>query len=243
MTTVPRTIDARIQFYINHLPAWEANADAIGLTDEQVAVLGAAIEQAQDAQAAAERARQVSATATAALNRAVDHLHSGPGLGSALIETIRSRAASTGDPRVLTLAQLPTPKTRRSSNAVPPPGKAHSFTTQLLATGPLRLRWKCDNPPGTSGTVYEVARRLGHDTPANAQPWVRLGAVGRKEFIDTSLPAGLAPELHGTVAYAVTATRSTRRGTTALHTVQIGSVRAALASSESKSEPQLKVAS
>ena len=238
MTTVPRTLDERIQFYETRLPEWAASPAAIGLEPGQIQALGDAIAAARDAQAEAERARVAAVSATAALNQAVKHLHSGPGLGSDLIETIRRPAAATEDQEVLNLAHLPPVRPRRSSSAVPPPGTPSRFATDLLPAGPIRLRWRCETPEGPSGTVVGVARKVGFEGSPGETPWVRLGTVGRKEFIDTTLPAGLDPLSGGTISYAVTATRSTRRGTTAVHTMQIGSVRGAVESTK----PSLKVA-
>lgn len=88
---------------------------------------------------------------------------------------------------------------------LPPPGTPFDFTVSLMQSGALELKWKCNNPEGTSGTIYEV-RRAG----------TFVGATGVRTFVDETLP-GTSP-----VMYQVTAIRSTSRGNPAQFTVTFG---------------------
>ena len=72
----------------------------------------------------------------------------------------------------------------------------------LLQDGSVKLIWKCANPTGSTGTIYQVYRKLG--TAADFQ---FVGGVGIKEFQDTTIPAGTMG-----VVYQITAVRSTSIG-------------------------------
>ncbi|MBM4108026.1 MAG: hypothetical protein FJ255_04340 [Phycisphaerae bacterium] len=109
------------------------------------------------------------------------------------------------------LAQIPPPAT---PGVTPPPGTPFAFTVGLLQNGALELKWKCANPSGTQGTIYEVKRSIG-GPPAGALTFV--GATGVKSFTDETLPSGSAP-----VTYQITAVRSTSRGSPAQFTVNFG---------------------
>jgi hypothetical protein len=84
----------------------------------------------------------------------------------------------------------------------------------LLQTGALELKWKCNNPSGTQGTIYEVKRQIGG---VGSGGFVFVGASGVRSFTDDTLPSGSAP-----VTYQITAVRSTARGKPAQFTVNFG---------------------
>jgi hypothetical protein len=126
-----------------------------------------------------------------------------------MIETIKTTAATKNDPNVYVLAQIPPPA---SGGVTPPPGTPFDFTVGLLQDGSLELKWKCNNPSGTQGTIYEVKRKSG-----TATTFVFLAASGVKTFIDDSLPVNASLS-----TYQVTAVRSTTRGTPAQFTVHCG---------------------
>jgi len=85
------------------------------------------------------------------------------------------------------------------------------FTVGLLQNTSLELKWKCNNPSGTQGTIYEVKRAIGGGA------FNFVGATGVKLFTDDTLPSGSAP-----VTYQITAVRSTARGNPAQFTVNFG---------------------
>jgi hypothetical protein len=95
---------------------------------------------------------------------------------------------------------------------LPAPGRPTGFEVALRPDGAIALSWACANPPGSQGTVYTIARRVGEGGPMTI-----LGVVGAKSFVDAELPAGAAR-----VTYQIQAVRSTRRGEPAMFLVQFG---------------------
>jgi len=241
MATVPETTRARIEFYEAHLDAWAEHADAIGLAGGQVAELAALTAAARERWLRADEARNAARAATLDLRSAGEAMHRA---GAAMIATVRAHAETAGDPAVYALAQIPPPAAR---SPVPPPGRPYRPRPALLATGEVLLSWKCDNPRGAGGTVYEVHRTVipatpttptptgsTTPTPASRTPTSRthaadahaatetfLGVTGTRRFLDATLPAGSA-----TALYRITAVRSTTRGEPALFVINLG-VRAA----------------
>jgi hypothetical protein len=213
MAIVPADRLGKIQFYENHLTPWEANVTAIGLTTTELGALTTLVEAARAAYDAAEAARQASKAATLAYHNAVTAMHSGPGAGADMIEKIKNKAATTNNPDVYALAEIPAPAT---PGTVPPPGTPFMFTVGLLQSGAIELKWKCENPSGTSGTIYEIKRTIGSGPSATT---TFVGATGVKSFIDDTLPVGSSP-----VTYQITAVRSTTRGNPAQFTVSFGIV-------------------
>lgn len=212
MGVVPDTRLGKIEFYEAHtLPGgpWAANAAAIGLTPAAVTALGTLTTQARAAFNAAEAARQAAKAATQNFYDKVRAMHNGPGAGSDMIQTLRTWAESKNDPNVYTLAQIPPPAT---PGVTPPPGTPFEFTVGLLQNGALELKWKCNNPSGTQGTIYEVKRRTGGSGAFNY-----IGSSGVKSFTDDTVVAG-SPS----VTYQITAVRSTQRGNPAQFTVNFG---------------------
>ncbi|MCC6951557.1 MAG: hypothetical protein IT433_08925 [Phycisphaerales bacterium] len=101
--------------------------------------------------------------------------------------------------------------TPATPGTTPPPGTPFEFTVGLLQNGALELKWKCSNPSGTVGTIYEVKRSIGSGA------FAFIGVSGVKMFTDETLPNGAMP-----ATYQVTAVRSTARGNPAQFTVNFG---------------------
>lgn len=203
---------ARVTFYESHLSTWTAAATQIGLTTAAVGNLSTLTKAARAAYDAAELARNRSKAATQAFYDAVRTMHNGPGNGADMIEQIKNYASSTNNPNVFVLANIPAPA---RPSTLPPPGTPFGFTVSLLQSGAVQLKWKCNNPAGTSGTLYEV-RRASTVSPA-AGDFVFIGASGSKTFTDETLLRGAAP-----ATYQITAVRSTSRGNPAQFTVNFG---------------------
>ncbi|MBU6413235.1 MAG: hypothetical protein KGS45_07155 [Planctomycetes bacterium] len=210
MGIVPTTRLGKVQFYESHLDAWSGNAVAIGLTAAQVTNLSELTADARKAYDDAELARIASKSATQAFYDAVRAMHNGSGAGADMIDAIRLKAQNTNDPNVYTLAQIPPPA---PPGTTPPPGTPFDFTVGLLQDGAVELKWKCNNPSGTQGTIYEVKRRIGE-----SGAFQFVGAIGVRTFIDDTIPSGSSP-----VTYQVTGVRSTQRGNPAQFTVSFGS--------------------
>lgn len=208
MGVVPDSRLGKIEFYEAHISPWTTNAATIGLTPASVTALGTLTTAARNAFNAAEAARQAAKAATQAFYDAVRAMHNGPGAGADMIDTIRNYAETKNNPNVYTLAQIPPPAT---PGTTPPPGTPFDFTVGLLQNGALELKWKCSNPSGTQGTIYEVKRQIGSGA------FTFVGATGVRTFTDDTLSNGSAP-----VTYQITAVRSTSRGNPAQFTVNFG---------------------
>ncbi|MGD9791308.1 MAG: hypothetical protein AB7Q00_09730 [Phycisphaerales bacterium] len=213
MSLFPDSRIGKIEFYEAHIGPWTASAAQIGLDPSAVAALATLVGEARDAYDAAQSAREASKAATTAFHNAVKAMHSGAGAGSDMIDTIRNYAQSKNNPNVYVLAQIPAPAT---PGTIPPPGKAYEFEVGLLENGALTLRWKCDNPSGSSGTLYEVRRVIGDP---NVGMWALIGSSGKRSFVDDTLPQGSASS---PVTYQIRAVRSTSFGEPAQFTVTFG---------------------
>jgi hypothetical protein len=211
MSIFPQSRLGKIEFYENRITDWAANAAGIGLTPTAIADLTTLVEAARAAYSESEKARIASQAATQAFYDAVRAMHNGPGAGSDMVDQIRGFARRTDNPQVYVIAQIPAPQ---PASSIPPPGTPFGFTVGLLETGAIELKWKCINPEGAGGTIYEVRRRTGVNP---ASPFVYVGGSGTRNFTDNSLPSGSSP-----VTYQVTAARSTVRGNPGQFTVAFG---------------------
>lgn len=212
MGVVPDNRLGKIEFYESHLPPWTTNAAAIGLTPASVTALGTLTTAARSAYNAHIAALEAARAATANFYDKVRSMHSGPAAGADMIQTIKTYAQTKNDPNVYVLAQIPAPAV---PGTTPPPGTPFDFAVGLLQNGALELRWKCNNPSGTQGTIYEVMRRSGGGGGGGA--FTFAGATGVKVFTDETLPSDAAP-----VTYQITAVRSTARGNPAQFIVNFG---------------------
>ena len=84
---------------------------------------------------------------------------------------------------------------------------------ELLPNGSVKLRWKCDNPAGSSGTLYHVFRKVG-TAPGE---FTFVGGSGSRTFVDGTVPSGVA-----TIVYQVQAARTTAVGDAAEFVVNFG---------------------
>lgn len=94
----------------------------------------------------------------------------------------------------------------------PDPGTPNRFKAELGSDGSLTLAWKCNNPPRTSGTIYQVWRRIG----ATGE-FQYLNGTGMKKFVDNTIPAGTSQ-----ITYQIQAVRSTAVGPWAQFNVTFG---------------------
>lgn len=207
---VPDTIDGKIQFFQSKVTPWTTNATAIGTTSTVVTAMGTKVTTASTKLAAAVAARAAAKTATLDLKAAVRDLGTA---GADIIKQIRAKAATDGV-SVYVLAQIPEPATPSPVGA---PGTPTDFKAVLNPDGSLTLKWKCPNPAGSVGTVYQVARRADAATAGTAGGFDAMGVSGEREFTDNAVPAGAA-----TLTYQITAVRSTAVGTAAQFIVNLG---------------------
>jgi hypothetical protein len=204
MSLIPDTTNGTIDYLQSKVEPWTTNATAIGTTSAAVTAMDAKVTAAQDKLAAQVAAHEAAKNATAELRAAIRDLRRA---GSDIIKQIRAKAATAGD-GVYFLAQIPAPAT---PTPMPPPGTPSDFSAALNPDGSLKLRWKCANPAGSSGTIYQLSRRIG--TGAFAP----VGGCGTRTFDDATVPAGVAA-----VTYQVQAVRSTAAGVAAQFVVNFG---------------------
>jgi hypothetical protein len=205
MSLVPPTNEGKINFFQSKNTPWAANAVAIGTTAAAVTALATKVTAAQTKLAAQVAARAAAKNATADLNAAIRDM---AGAGSDIIKQIRAKAATDGD-NVYILAQIPAPAT---PTPVPAPGTPTGFKATLNPDGSMKLRWKCPNPAGSVGTIYQVTRRTGA-----TGPFLPVGGTGTRSFVDSTVPAGVA-----SVTYQIVAVRSTAIGEAAQFLVNFG---------------------
>jgi hypothetical protein len=225
MRLVPRNVPEKIQFYRTHLPAWAEHAGEIGTSAQLVADLEALTDEAQAALAGQRAAQQAARAATQRLHQAAEKMGS---LGAKIVMQIRTQAALAG-PGVNSLALIDRPATPAP---IGPPGTPFKFTADLQQIGWLTLRWKCKNPRGSTGTMYQVWRRTGF-----SGPFEFLGNTGTRKFVDRTVPAGAIA-----VTYQVQAVRSTKAGQFATHNVNFGTTRGSVPSASMTPKQPAKLA-
>jgi hypothetical protein len=210
MPVVPKTRIGKLQYYEAHLQPWAASAAQIGLSPGSVAALADKAEAARAAYLRHVAARSAAASATRDYYQKIRALHNGPGAGADMIRQIRTTAQVTDDPQVYVLAMIPAPA---APSTLGPPGTPHDFGAKLNpGDGSLKLTWKCKHPAGSSGTIYQLSRRIG-----DSGPFVPLATLGKRTFTDRTVPAGAAA-----VTYQILALRSTAVGVAAQFTVNLG---------------------
>ncbi|CAG0971315.1 hypothetical protein PHYC_01264 [Phycisphaerales bacterium] len=194
MRVIPKTPREQIAFLTIHLPAWAQEPGAIGLSPAEIAGLQELLDAARDLQMRAADARDAARGATASFNDAAGRMRDAAARAVAKI-----KATAAGDQAVYSAAMIPQPA---PGSPVPAPGKPFKPAFTLVGGGCVRLTWKCRNPRGSDGTMYQIERAVG-----GTREFTHLATVGEKSFTDTTLPRGAAE-----VEYRVTAIRSTRRG-------------------------------
>jgi hypothetical protein len=204
-SVLPPTKLARIEFCENHDTPFSTNAVAIGTTAAAVTDLATKTSAARAAYNAQQAAQNAAKAATNDYNIAVEAMTTA---AADIIKQIKAKAATAG-PGVYSLAEIPAPAV---PSPRPAPGTPTDFAAALDGNGALSLKWKCANPPGSSGTIYQVWRR---NSPTGE--FTYLGGSGSKDFVDATIPAGSAA-----VTYQIQAVRSTAVGAWAQFNVNFG---------------------
>ncbi|CAN5644026.1 hypothetical protein BH09PLA1_BH09PLA1_34570 [soil metagenome] len=209
MRVVPRNKQPQVQFFMTHLEKWTANSEAIGTTPEMVATLADQTEAARLALVEQQMAQQATRNATLKCQIALERMAT---TGAAILLQIRARAQTEGA-GVYSLALLTAPA---KASPIGAPGTPTEFTYMLDTRGALKLRWKCKNPRGAVGTIYEVRRSIGMEGELTF-----LGTTGQKRLIDDTIPAGTSR-----IVYQIRAIRSTAVGDWAMFNVSFGTTSA-----------------
>lgn len=206
MGTVPNKAIDKVQFYENHIAPFTTNQAAIGVTAAEVTDLTTKTSAARAAYNTQQAAKQAAVVATEAFQNSVLAMST---LGAGMLKNIRAKAETTGNPDVYTLAEIPAPPT---PGPRPAPGTPTDFGATLNADGSLTIKFKCSNPAGSSGTIYQVWRKLPEQTTFSY-----VGGTGAKEYTDMTVPVGTAQ-----VIYKLQAVRSTAAGPWAIFNVFLG---------------------
>ena len=202
---LPQGAVDRVEFFETRQDDWQTSAVAIGTTSAAVTALTAKV---TGARAAYDAQQLAFAQARAATQNFRDAVAAMTVAGTEIIKQVKAKAA-TGGNAIYTLALLPVPATPAP---LPPPGTPSDFAATLNPDGSLTLKWKCANPPGSGGTIYQLSRRTG-----NTGAFTAVGGTGKRSFDDPTVPAGVA-----CVTYRVQAARSTAAGIAAEFTVNFG---------------------
>ncbi len=204
---VPPTLEAFMTFLATHADLWDTNHAALGISATASAAYKSLASTAQGNYNAQVTAYNKAKGATATQKGTTQDARQ---MTADLIRSIEVFAAAQADPTaVYTLAQIPAPAV---PSPAPPPGTPNDFKVGLNDDGSVLLSWKCPNPIGTQGTIYEVRRK-----PAGPSAFTFIGATGVRKFTDDTLMSGSSP-----VTYQVTAVRSTQRGEPASFNVTFG---------------------
>lgn len=101
-----------------------------------------------------------------------------------IVSDVRYYAEDQANPSVVyDLAQVPP---RQNPSAAPPPGQPNRLQASIVtATGAIELRWKSNNPTGTSGTSYIITRKLPTESEFRF-----VGVTGERRFVDNTFIAG-----------------------------------------------------
>ena len=206
MSVVPRKQLEKLEWCESHIAPWTTNAVAIGTTAAEVTAFETKTEAARAAMTAAVAARDAAKNATLALKNAIAAMD----IASAgIVKQVRVKAETTNNPNVYVLASIPAPATPTPVGA---PGTPTDFAVELFQDGSLEMKWKCVNPVGCTGVLYQVWRRVG-----GTGEFAYVGGTGEKKFLDNTVPGGSA-----FFTYKIQAVRSTAVGPWATFNVFFG---------------------
>ncbi|MEQ8316269.1 MAG: hypothetical protein RIE77_10370 [Phycisphaerales bacterium] len=199
MPTVPRGRRGALAFFGSRITKWTQRAGEIGLTDQDAALLSAALEAARAAEQENQR-YQAKARAAAREARRLEYVLRRR--GGRLISVIRAKAKSEDDPGVLVLAELPKEKAPRPT---PRPSSPTSVRTHVDNDGAIVLAWQATRPRPHARAFTRVERMLD-----GSGRFELLGTSGTNEYRDETLPEGTRE-----VAYRLTPVRGDKVGTPA----------------------------
>ena len=228
MSTVPNKKVERIGYYEDREDLWETNAVPMGSSTTTVADWKAKVAAARAKYQAFKIASDTAKSLYIEFMTSYDAMSTS---GASIIDQVRAKAKIDGnDIYALANVAAPAPYTPKG-----PPGAPNEFKAALGGNGAVELSWKCKNPPGTSGTMYQIYRRT-----SDVGPFTFLGGSGSRKFIDNSLPAGTT-----VITYMIQAMRSTSVGPWVQFNVNFGLVNggpASVAVSEGKMVTSPKIA-
>lgn len=213
----PQPLSEFVPWSTAHAELWASDPGAVGLSQQQADSVRAAALAAQEAHAAALRARQAALNATAAQEQAERRLRRAVQNAVAVIDVCAENSPSPA--AVFSAARIDPPT---EPKRVPAPGKVRSLTVGLdpLSGAPV-LRWRGNNPRGGGSVTYIVSRMLPGERGFSFVGTAPPSGPMRRTFIDATLPAGVA-----WVRYTVQAVRGPLKGEPEQVSVRFGAAQA-----------------
>lgn len=198
MAVLPNKDLEAIQFCETHIPVWQANPAAIGLTPGQVGTLQTLTKNAREGYNEAQAAREKSKSWTTIYHSSTSLMR---GNAADLIRLVKAFADASPNPATIYAeAQIPEPA---APTPPPVPGMPEMITVGLNPDGSITLRWKAKDAAPSSGCTFDIARRIG-----NTGGYVGIGSgtsvrSSRFEFTDGTLAFGTQ-----TASYIIVGRRS-----------------------------------
>lgn len=174
-----KDLDA-VQFFETHIPIWNAALASVGVTGPQVAQLDAATKACRGAFTKQQAAKDAAKATTTTFQNDATTMRS---IGGDLIKSIKAFAATTYNPDVYGIAQIPMPA---APSPVPPPGQPTDFKIGLTGSGAVQPTWKCTSGAASTGAFFVVTRKL-----AGESVFTTVGNIGAKKFTDNTIPQGV----------------------------------------------------
>lgn len=205
--TIPQSNAESILWVASHLPAWQADPTAIGLSAQDVTDLAAALGTATSNQSSWNTIKDEARSASALYRSSTRDMRS---LAATQVATIRAFAKASADPQtVYSTADIPAPA---SPTPAPAPGTPFDFKATLNPSGELAFTFKCANAKGLQVT-YKIERQ----EDGGQNPFVFLTNAKERSFSDASFTPGTT-----TLVYRITAQTTTKDGVSGLFLVRLG---------------------
>ncbi len=180
-----------IEYMTAHLPIWQSDPEAVGLTQSQVEELAVALAEADAAFLHAKTLRSEAESATLASNIAIGGLRGKAATALACIKVFAR--TQSGEPEgqagVYIAASIDPPL---QAAPLPAPAQLGEIDATVNTRGQPTLEWKAPHPrdareraASSSGLIYTVVRKLPGEREYSI---VHTGKLRR--FTDVALPAG-----------------------------------------------------
>lgn len=176
MAVLPDSRLGQLEFFESHNSIWTSSSAGIGLTAAQMTTLVSLTTAARSTYQAMLAAQQASKNATQAWYDAQEAMSA---KGADYIKTIKAFSATTNNPGVYTIAQIPPPK---APAPAPVPTQPTNLSGAISPQGVLTLSWGSDRSGPTSGIFFHVERKLGDNGP-----WTSLGATQELTYTDAAV--------------------------------------------------------
>lgn len=196
-TVIPETRLAQIEFCESHVPVWTGAPATIGLLPAQCTLLSTLTGDARTAYELAVIARNTARSSTQAYHDKVDAMRN---QAADMVKAIKAFAATSNNPNVFNLAQIPPPAAPTPNAA---PGAPSAISITLNPQGTITLRWESANSSPSTGGFFNISRRL-----AGQSGFTRIGGAALREFTDDTVPVGIA-----SASYIITPQRGEKIGT------------------------------